>query len=72
MLFHLVTAPAIGKRRSLFLDADDFLHVLIGRICGHQVVIGQLILLHDAFGSSKKHARLVNQLCAGCAWNVQD
>lgn len=66
---YLVTAPAIGKGRSLLLDADDLLHVLIGRICGHQVMIGQLILLHDALRRSKDSG---NQVLTGCVCNVKD
>lgn len=47
-LEYLITAPTICKWRPLFLNADNLSHVLIGRIGGHQVVIGQLILLHNS------------------------
>lgn len=36
---YLVIAPAISKWRPLFLNADDFSHVLIGRISGHKIII---------------------------------
>lgn len=56
---HLITAPAVGEGRPLFLDAHDLPHVLVGGVGGHQVVIGQLVLLHDACKENKAtHAGL--------------
>lgn len=50
---YLVAAPTISKRRPLLLDADDLPHVLVGRVGGHQVMIGQLVLLHYACTENK-------------------
>ena len=65
--FYLVAAPAVGEGGSLFLDADHLPHVLVGRVPGHQVVVGQLVVLHDAWGGwrgghTHTHTRLTIRL----------
>lgn len=49
---YLIITPAISKWRPLFLNADNFSHVLIGRVSGHKIIIWQLILLYDALGKN--------------------
>ena len=60
--FYLVAAPAVGEGGSLFLDADHLPHVLVGRVPGHQVVVGQLVVLHDAWGGVEGRAHTHTRL----------
>ena len=57
-LVYLVAAPAVGEGGSLFLDADHLPHVLVGRVPWHQVEVGQLVVLHDAWGGHAHVPRL--------------
>lgn len=43
---HLVARPPVGEGGPQLLHAHDLPHVLIGRVTGHEVMIGKLVLLH--------------------------
>lgn len=44
---HLVTLPAVGDVWAELLVAHHFPHLLNGRVRGHQVIVGQLVVLVD-------------------------
>lgn len=67
-LDYLVAAPAVSERRPLFLYADDLYHVLVGRVSGHQVVVRQLVVLHNAC-RGKRISRFL-QTCTWGRWFV--
>lgn len=48
-----LTAPVIRNWRPLFLNADDLSHVLVGRVSGDKVMIGQLIVLYNTCKENK-------------------
>lgn len=52
---HLVAVPAVGHRRPQSFNTNHLQHVLIGRVGGNHLVVGQLVVLHDAWAEINQH-----------------